>query len=285
MNEKRYETLCEFINQAHATSVQAIKADALTISPEHFPNVKYIIVDPSCSGSGMDRFEIRSSDEENLQGRLRKLHSLQSMILGHALRNFPNVKKVIYSTCSIYQEENESVVDEVLRKVGDSFTLVNLKKKLKNEWHSFASSEYGFNGEKCLYALPEADLCKGFFIAMFKRKSKEETEAVDQIFKSEELDATEKIVENHETSLKSSKFCHDNTHKKDETEPDDVCNEYSKSKKRKKASKKRETLNEEYQVTSVESVEKEVDESSEIPVKKMKKEKKKKISCYSKAEE
>lgn len=174
MSGNRYKTLCDFVSHTNAKCIEPIQADALTISPEQYPNVKFILVDPSCSGSGMNRIEIRKPGEENLSQRLRKLQSLQSMILAHALLDFPNVKKVVYSTCSIYPEENECVVEEALKKAAYAFTLVNLKKKMNNEWHNFGSSDYNFRGEKCLYALPQKDLCNGFFVAMFKKKSKKQ---------------------------------------------------------------------------------------------------------------
>ncbi|KAJ8683075.1 hypothetical protein QAD02_018867 [Eretmocerus hayati] len=183
MNGDRYKTLCDFVDGTNATCVQTIQADALTISSEQYPNIKYILVDPSCSGSGMDRIEVNVQNPENLQRRIKKLQSLQSMILGHALQNFPNVKKVAYSTCSIYPEENEFVVDEALRKFGDKFTLVNLKRKLKNEWDSVGSPQFAF-GHKCIYALPERDLCKGFFLAIFKRKSKVPEDVIPDVIES-----------------------------------------------------------------------------------------------------
>lgn len=280
MNDKRYTTLCDFINHAQATSVQAIMADALTISAEQYPDVKYIVVDPSCSGSGMDRFEIRDTDERSLKARLKKLNSLQSMILGHALSNFPNVQKVIYSTCSIYQEENESVVYEVLKKVGDTFSLVNLKKKLKNEWLSFASSEYDFDGNKCLYALPETDFCKGFFLAMFRRKSKNLEKGVDQETMNDvsdlQADIKEEVEESYEMT-NSSKFDDKSVHqrnKKCKTENANDSNNFSKCKKRKSTANEIKSSNDVNGITSVDYVE-EFNETAEIPVKKKKKEKSK----------
>lgn len=41
--------------------------------------------------------------------------------------SFPNVKRVAYSTCSIYSEENEAVVKAVLSQ-NPSYELVNIAK-------------------------------------------------------------------------------------------------------------------------------------------------------------
>ncbi|RCI17180.1 hypothetical protein L249_2168 [Ophiocordyceps polyrhachis-furcata BCC 54312] len=49
-----------------------------------------------------------------LSGRLKALSSFQLALLLHALR-FPAAKKVTYSTCSVYAEENERVVMEALK--------------------------------------------------------------------------------------------------------------------------------------------------------------------------
>jgi putative methyltransferase len=173
MNVNRYKTLCEFVTRTNAECIKAIQEDALQILPEQYENVKYILVDPSCSGSGMiDRIETREESNENLYYRLKKLQCVQSMLLTRALLDFPNVTKVIYSTCSMYVEENESVISIALNRAGNMFKLVNLRKKLKNEWHNFGSEEHFIHGNKCLYALPEKDFCRGFFMAMFKRNRK-----------------------------------------------------------------------------------------------------------------
>ena len=298
MNENRYKTLCEFVSQTNAECIDAIQADALTISPEQYPNIKYILVDPSCSGSGMQgRFDVKEQDEENLYYRLRKLQSLQSMILTHALLDFPNVKKVIYSTCSIYPEENECVVNEVLRKVCNKFTLVNLKKKLKNEWCSFGSSEYSFNGDKCLYALPDKDFCSGFFVAMFKRKSGLEDNSLQEST-SEMAESNSKHLKemNEDYKIPLKKFKKDisdsnnineegtnGEYKKVKADRIDAeenaeTNEIAqkKSKKNKSVSKKVKSFMEENRASEAENVDHETDTNHEDPTRKVKKEKKKK---------
>ena len=44
--------------------------------------------------------------------RIQKLANFQIVILSHALR-FKNVQRVVYSTCSLHELENENVVQKV----------------------------------------------------------------------------------------------------------------------------------------------------------------------------
>lgn len=72
-----------------------------------YENVEYILLDPSCSGSGLvDRGDVNTESEKLShvnQKRLTALANFQLRALQHAL-SFPSVKKVIYSTCSINVE-------------------------------------------------------------------------------------------------------------------------------------------------------------------------------------
>lgn len=85
------------------------------IDPSQYQNAQYILLDPPCSGSGMtsrlnifgDSAGMRGSDNPE---RLLQLAGLQSKMLVFALQNFPNAKKLVYSTCSINVEENEQVI-------------------------------------------------------------------------------------------------------------------------------------------------------------------------------
>ena len=52
--------------------------------------------------------QLTDDDESKSEERLSKLASFQSVILKKAL-SFPNVKRVVYSTCSIHDIENEMV--------------------------------------------------------------------------------------------------------------------------------------------------------------------------------
>ena len=104
------------MKKAGCQNVKAQCKDFLSVKPEDYEDVTMIMVDPSCSGSGMPlelerSVSLRGSREEG--ERLTKLSNFQQMILKHAMK-FPSCTRIVYSTCSIHAMENELVVEGVL---------------------------------------------------------------------------------------------------------------------------------------------------------------------------
>lgn len=116
----------------------------------------------------MDRPEQSNTNNKLLSKRLQNLQSFQVYLLRYALFNFPNAKRIIYSTCSLHPEENEEVIDEVLVDIGNAYCLVPAKELLGDNWANFSSKRYNC-GDKCLYSKPNIDFCDGFFVAIFDR--------------------------------------------------------------------------------------------------------------------
>jgi putative methyltransferase len=192
IGKKRFQTLNKIVESSGATCVDMLNVDVTTLTAKECPEVKYILVDPSCSGSGIyllagfffllclnnlgitDRIEIGQQEPDQHRNRLEKLAAFQITILRHALTRFPNVKRVVYSTCSVYPEENEDVVRQVLETC-TQFKLVPAVELVKNKWENFGSSEFGDIGRYCLYARPDIDLTSGFFVAVFERLAEGET--------------------------------------------------------------------------------------------------------------
>ncbi|KAH8417243.1 hypothetical protein KR222_007042 [Zaprionus bogoriensis] len=170
-SKERYQSLCKITDEAGCQIVTPILGDALTMDDTNCPDVEYILVDPSCSGSGMQN-RISVCDEEKDDKRLFKLAGLQIKILCHAMTAFPNVKRVVYCTCSLYKEENEQVVQRCLQ-LNPSFKLLSGKKALRNKWQNVGDTEYAQIGKNCLYSLPDQDLTDGIFLAMFEKRRDE----------------------------------------------------------------------------------------------------------------
>ncbi|VDN98339.1 unnamed protein product [Rodentolepis nana] len=172
--------------------------DFLNIDPmadKDFSDVTAIIVDPTCTGSGL-RSKcpelMAESEHQEETGRVDRLASLQAKILRHAL-SFPSVLVVVYSTCSVYQQENEGVIMDVINSgAANDFELLSVwRKGNKREengaplsrftpqarWKSRGRIE-GVDEDddmnqmmsRCLRSSTEKDLTIGFFVACFKRK-------------------------------------------------------------------------------------------------------------------
>jgi putative methyltransferase len=118
MNKRRFKELNANLKSAGVTCAHTLNGDFLKVIIP-FDEIDYILLDPSCSGSGIRN---RNDDTEVIdEQRLERLTSLQIRMVTYALTNFPKVKRVTYSTCSIHRQENEQVVETILDQFGDVF--------------------------------------------------------------------------------------------------------------------------------------------------------------------
>lgn len=118
-----------------------------------------ILIDPSCSGSGISsRVDYKSSSEEI--GRLKKLQAFQVALLKHALKS-DSSKTIVYCTCSNSVEENEQVIDMALTESGkkDDWELA----EVLPYWQTRGDKAFEF-GDKCVRSDSD-NLTNGFFIA------------------------------------------------------------------------------------------------------------------------
>ncbi|KAI6218302.1 putative methyltransferase NSUN5 [Aphelenchoides besseyi] len=167
-DRKRSETLEKRVQSCGAEIVTVTNSDFLkqdTAGPD-FSNVQFALVDPPCSGSGMAKRNDFLADDRD-DKRVSGLANLQSMILKHALR-MPKLQRLVYSTCSIHDAENENVVAEVMSEdwISERFELINPLPY----WKHNGNGEYEFSS-KCLRADPETDFTNGFFIVVFQAKA------------------------------------------------------------------------------------------------------------------
>ncbi|KAG7824614.1 hypothetical protein KL909_001836 [Ogataea angusta] len=114
-NPDRAKTLHKMCEKAGTLGcVRIQQGDFTKTDPGEYPDVTGLLVDPSCSGSGIFGRGFEENDtEEHTQERLKKLAGFQVAIMKHAMR-FPNAKKIVYSTCSVHAQENEQVVVDLL---------------------------------------------------------------------------------------------------------------------------------------------------------------------------
>lgn len=150
--------------------------------------VRALLLDPSCSGSGLVETNIDKLLARHLHGKhlhdpasdanaARPLARFQIDIVKHGLR-FPRAERVVYSTCSVHQVENEDVVKEVLAACPDWDLLPALPDWPRRGLPVFPGAE------KCVRCSPEEDLTHGFFVALFGRKTARGEKVSDKASKS-----------------------------------------------------------------------------------------------------
>uniref|UniRef100_A0A915J515 SAM-dependent MTase RsmB/NOP-type domain-containing protein n=1 Tax=Romanomermis culicivorax TaxID=13658 RepID=A0A915J515_ROMCU len=168
-NFDRFRLMEGMLETKGVTCVEMYCQDMLRLNfnDKIFKKVTHVILDPPCSGSGMvKRLDFLTDNNERKDStRLQKLANLQTMMLKHAL-NLPNLRRLVYSTCSIHEEENEQVVAETLEHCDPNFKLV----EALPSWKHRGRRNYEF-GKMCLRASPEKDRTNGFFVAVFERNN------------------------------------------------------------------------------------------------------------------
>ncbi|GFR79785.1 ribosomal RNA small subunit methyltransferase F [Elysia marginata] len=167
---KRLSTMTRLVGNSGATCVELIHQDFLTVEPTSADAeaIKFILVDPSCSGSGMLNNQTNSRNSDLNTDRVQTLKRFQISILKHALK-FPNVQRVVYSTCSVHQQENEEVAEEVMSQVNQQFQFA----KVFPSWKGSRGLRDFPHSEFFLRLSPEQDLTQGFFVACFQRVTEE----------------------------------------------------------------------------------------------------------------
>jgi len=164
---------CQAAASSEGEGVLCEGGDFLEVDPSDskWSRIHSILLDPSCSGSGIVSTPERLGDVENEEKkseRIELLADFQKRALLKAL-SFPQVKKVVYSTCSTHEAENEEVVAASLSNSNGEFSLEPCLKK----WHRRGRTTAGLSKEQadCLVRVdPEFDHTNGFFVALFVRK-------------------------------------------------------------------------------------------------------------------
>lgn len=175
LHKKRATMLENTVRRAGAPNIDIIQGDFLDfdVKDPKFSKIRAILLDPSCSGSGIatERLDYllpsfnkgHESDAANCQ-RVKKLAAFQSKALAHAL-SFPAVERVVYSTCSIHQAENEDVINTVLPLATSlNFELATPFPKWPHRGLPV------FEGAEHLLRTDPAEDTEGFFIALFVKK-------------------------------------------------------------------------------------------------------------------
>ncbi|KAM3580208.1 hypothetical protein VKS41_007443 [Umbelopsis sp. WA50703] len=194
---RRLDLLKRLTTKAGCKNITPIHGSFLEVDPHDptYAEVEYLLLDPSCSGSGIiSRLDHLVDDEQEDTGteRLDSLAEFQIAVIKHAMK-FPKAKKIVYSTCSIHPQENEHVVTTILSSTSE-FVLGPRSETIPTWERRGLVKECNDDTDiaDCVVRTsPTEDYTNGFFVACFMRKDEE--------------NGLKRKAENNETSQKSKK--------------------------------------------------------------------------------
>lgn len=155
-NKIRAERLKYNLQKQGVGCVNVMIEDARKL--DDFFSFDKILLDAPCSGSGTDSVFNKNFTEELIDRSV----NFQKQLLTKALKILKPGKEMIYSTCSILQNENEEVLKEVLKKFNaEVVEIENL------EISNIPLLPTTLKGTICICP---TDLFEGFFVAKVKKR-------------------------------------------------------------------------------------------------------------------
>lgn len=133
--------------------IETLEADGRIFRPEFENAFDSVLCDVPCSGFGViaKKPEIRYKSLEESD----RLPEIQLAILENCCRYVKSGGVLVYSTCTIFKEENENVITRFMQNHPEF-----IPEKFK-----FSGKEYG----PSVSFIPGKDSCDGFFIARFRK--------------------------------------------------------------------------------------------------------------------
>ena len=161
LSQGKLDLIEEMCQRSGIKIVKIIKGDAAQPLPI-LRGLKFdrVLADVPCSGFGTLR---RNPDLKwrRGEGDIKRLSELQFSILKNLSVYVKEGGVLIYSTCTIFHEENEDVVEKFLEGHPE-FQLDRIDKVLPEKYHTFIQNRY-------FKTFPPKDEMDGFFVARMKR--------------------------------------------------------------------------------------------------------------------
>ena len=156
----RVALIQKYKNRMHTPNVKAIQADACVVKDEWKDSFDFVLCDAPCSCLGTFKKHpdvFLNKDEKCVE----ELADTQRKIIENAAKYLKVGGRMVYSTCTLFKEENEDVVNDFLAK-NDGFTLEKIDVLDRIDGGKYK------NNDGTIQILPHEEY-DGFFIAKLKR--------------------------------------------------------------------------------------------------------------------
>lgn len=128
-----------------------------------------ILLDAPCSGTGTIRKSVKTIYTWNMD-LVRRMSGEQKQLILHSFSLLKKGGTMVYSTCSLEPEENEEVIDYLLKNCEDAKIMpIKLKIKKSEPVTEFDGKKYSPEVKKCLRIWPQDNDTEGFFVAKIQK--------------------------------------------------------------------------------------------------------------------
>ena len=159
-NKIRCDRLEYNVNKQGAKCINIMREDARNLSD--FFSFDKILLDAPCSGSGTLNILDNNIEKYFTEELINRSVKVQETLLKKALKILKSGGEMVYSTCSILKEENEYLLEKVLKNENAEIIPIDLK-----PFSELPILHTKIDGTLCV--MPN-ELYQGFFVAKIKRK-------------------------------------------------------------------------------------------------------------------
>jgi len=169
---KRYYKMLENVEQQGAKNIRIYNANGESIWKRFAGQYDKVLIDAPCSTEARFRVDDKETYRYWSMQKIKEMVRKQSRLLYSAIQSLRVGGTIVYSTCSFAPEENEGVIDRVLKKFGSSIEIVPLSLPVSNTQNGLGSwkkKNYNPSVVDSLRILPDHTM-EGFFVCkMIKR--------------------------------------------------------------------------------------------------------------------
>lgn len=168
----RIKILASNTERCGASNVIIVKKEGSSLCLK-LKNLNYqfdkILIDAPCSGEGTFISAPRGFKMWNIN-TIKKLSKVQKYLIENAWKILKPNGELVYSTCTHAPEENEEIVDFMLKKFNNiKIETINLPIKCRKGLTKWGDKKYNSEVTKSCRIYPQDNNTEGFFIAKFRK--------------------------------------------------------------------------------------------------------------------
>ena len=169
---KRLTILKKVIQRLGVKIVKTYRGDGSVLGDEYLEQFDRVLVDAPCSNEGIIRYKPHKFFEWNLL-LIHHLTEIQQNLLESGFKALKPTGILVYSTCSFGPEENEAIVDSLLKKYPSAdikpIKFKNVKTRAGlSRWDNY---EFDKRLKHAVRTYPQDNDSVGFFIAKIAKRS------------------------------------------------------------------------------------------------------------------